>query len=184
MEETINKEEVETTTPEPKLSKHILRQSYPPKRKRVSEIRDIPPRKYKKRNASNKKENHYMYGKTHDVLTSRKIAIGNLRAALETNARGFVYTPNDNFLVRLTVGKKRYSLGVYDDPNTAHRVYVMAVQKRIAELEKEIKFLEQYSLEDLRRVGKLPLRPPKDAQELQDDIQHMFTSGVAFHDFV
>jgi hypothetical protein len=180
-----NNEELETTkTEEPKLSKHIGRMNYPPKRKRVSEIRDIPPPKYKKRNATNKGKNHYMYGQTHDVLTSRRIAIGNLRTALATNARGFVYTPNDNFLVRLTVGKKRYSLGVYDDANTAHRVYVMAVQKRIAELEKEIKFLEQYSLEDLRRVGKLPLRPPKDAQELQDDIQHMFTSGVAFHDFV
>jgi hypothetical protein len=179
-----NNEELETTTEEPKLSKHILRQSYPPKRKRVSEIRDIQPPKYRRRKAGNKKENHYNWGKTRDVLTSRKIAISNLRTALETNARGFVLTANDNFLVRMTVGQKRYSLGVYDDPNTAHRVYVMAVQKRIAELEKEIKFLEQHSLEDLRKLGKLPLRPPKDAQELQDDIQHMFTSGVAFHDFV
>lgn len=170
---------------EEKKKKEVTQKSIlPPRRQKTSAIRQ--KKKYQRRSTDLKfksGEEHHMFGKRLDPLWSRKVAIGNFRNCLETNARGFVHTSANKYLVRMQVGGKRYSLGSYTSPHTAHRVYVFAVQERIAELAKEIAYLEKYPIEQLRKLGKLPMKRPKDGVELLDQVDLMFTQGIAMSDY-
>jgi hypothetical protein len=181
MEETINKEEVETKD-KPKLSKYIGKMMFTPKRKLTSEVTGVPRNKrHKERNpeSHNFGQKHYFHGKHHDPKTKRTIALNNLKNCLLTNARGYVHVgATDKFMVRLKVSDKRYTIGQFTTPFMAHYVYVHKVVERIHQLEKEIEYLSQYSIEQLRSLGALPLKKPKGAKELNDQIDTMFTNGV------
>lgn len=158
------------------------RSSLPPKRLRTSQIR---PQKEKTHSRPNypKGKDHRYFGKKQDPLWSRRVALGNMKNCLETGARGFVMTGSGKFRVRLSVGRKRFTLGTFTSAHTAHRVYVFAVRERIEQLAKEVAFLEKYPLDQLRKLGKLPMKRPKDGIELLDQVDLMFTSGIAMRDY-